>query len=617
MKKRIISLLLCAVILMGTLLTGCSNKSSSEDQEDDIKKQAAKSTFTLSMFVVSEKEVSPEDQKLVQDAFNKITKSKFKTQVILTFATYDKYYETVEGVIEANYRKEILGKEAEAALKKAKKDAKADGVATDEEWFDKFYEEHPEYAEFRQTEAVSDEETTAEETVLVTVEGVEDSYITEVKYPDLRENQIDIIWIDSYDRYADYVEKEWLVKLDDELGAASKKLKEYINSDLMAWAKWPQSGTYAIPNNKTIGEYTYLLLNKKYMDKYNYDAAKLTSLASCNEYLADIAKYETDVIPVLGELPITQMLYWTYNPERRRVETDSFSLLGNNYVANRSLDPSVSTNPPFIVKNVFGSTEFKNQLMAIQNYKSAGYVSEDLATTKDYALRVVKGGAELVEEFGNDYYMNILEYPHITEEDVFSSMFGVSSYTRSDSRSMEIITYLNTNADLRNVLQYGVEGVHYKVNADKTITRLTDTYMMDLAKTGNAFVAYPEEGMRADAWKWGKLQNADAKCSMLISFRVSKEDLKEFVEEGAEIPADKKFMDVAQLETIKTLSAQCYEELQAVKTVKDMEALIEKYSTLGDKTAEIKAQTNNSTKASLYGVYYAWMNDTQLFVPED
>lgn len=628
MKKKLISLLLCVVMLMGIMLTGCQSGKTDEENENKIRDVQSKSTFTLSMYVVTENEVPEEDQKLVSDAFNKITKSKFKTQVVLKFVDKEHYRAAVEEVIDANYRKQVLGKEAEKAFKAAKRAAKADNIATDEAWIDNWYAEHPEYAEFRETEALTGEDTTEEETVMVTVEGVEDSFISEVKYPDLAANQIDIVWIDSYDTYMKYVENEWLVRLDDELGAASKKLKEYINPNLLAWAKWTSDGTFAIPNNHTIGEYTYLLLDKKLVEKYNYDYTKLTSLATCSDFLGDIAKYEAGVKPIAakaGDLDVNklpQMMYWTYDAASRSINTSKFSLIGNNYSVARTVDPSVKTNSPFMPRNIFASNEFKSQLLAIQSFKDNSYITDFAADEPDfeYAVRVVRGGADLVEKYSDKYYMNVLEYPRVTDDDVFSSMFGVTSYTKSDSRSMEIITYLNTNSDLRNVLQYGVEGVHYKLDNNGVVEMLKDTYQMDLRNTGNAFIAYPDEGMNADVWKWGKLQNADAKSSLILAFRVDKEKLEEFKEppaEGEEAPSTPvTYLNVAQLKAIEELSDQCAAELAAVKSVAEMQELIDKYTTLGDK-GDVKAQVNNSSESAIYNIYYNWMIDKGLYVPED
>ena len=44
---------------------------------------------------------------------------------------------------------------------------------------------------------------------------------------------------------------------------------------------------------------------------------------------------------------------------------------------------------------------------------------------------------------------------------------------------------------------------------------------MDINKTGNVFLAYPEEGMTPDAWDYGKLQNKDALVNLLVGFSIS------------------------------------------------------------------------------------------------
>ena len=609
MKKRILSFLIVALILFSSLMTACSNNSSTEEDEKNINKEASASTKTVSMYVVTENEVPEKDQRLVNAAFNVITKAKFKTQVVLHFLTYENYYSTIEGIIDANLKYEELRDEHESVLKAAKKAAKASKVATDTEWFDNFYREHPQYADFRETVELTGEDTTAEETVLVTIEGIEGVTLSEIKYPEEKPNQLDIIWIDSYDRYIQYVENDWLYRLDDELTSSSKKLKEYIQPSLLAWAKWAGSGTYGIPNNHSIGSYTYLLLNKELVDKYHYDVNDMNSLMKCENYLADVAKYETDVQPIVGDLPLTGAFYWTYDSEAKKIIPTEFSLLGNTFSTDKTLDPSSTTNSYIGARNVFTLAEYTNQLRAIQKYKDAGYVSEKSEDGKKCALKVVRGGAELKAEFGEDYYMVTLETPRIEEDDVFGSMFAVSAYTKSVSRSMEVITYLNTNSDLRNVLQYGVKGTHYNLNADGTVTRINNNYMMDIRKTGNAFVAYPEEGMTPDIWSYGKIQNSGLKGGLINCFRVTESNL--VPPEGSENEP----LNVADLETLRTESAEIYKKLQSVSSSEELEAFITEYSTYLSNI--IKNNSNMSRTSGIYGVYAGWMVDKGLYVPEE
>ncbi len=608
MNKRILSFLLAAVIIVSVLLTGCSSDKTSEEAEQNVNKEASSSTKTISMYVVTENEVSEKDQRLVSAAFNTITKAKFKTQVVIHFLTYENYYPTIEGLIEANLRYQELRDEHASVLKDAQKRAKASGITTDLEWFDKFYAEHPQYADFRETEELTGEDTTAEETVLVTIEGIEGVTLSEIKYPDERANQLDILWIDSYDTYMKYIDNEWLSRLDDELTSSSKKIKEYIQPSLLAWAKWAGSGTYGIPNNHAIGSYTYLLLNRELIDKYHYDVNDMNSLAKCENYLNDIAKYENDVQLIVGDLPVTGTFYWTYDAEGRKILHDEFSLIGNTFSLDKTLDPTSSTNSYIGAKNIFTVLEYTNQLKAIQKYKDAGYISETAADGKKIALQVVKGGAELQAKYRDEYYMVALETPRIEEEDVFGSMFAVSYFTRSLSRSMEVITYLNTNSDLRNVLQYGVKGVHYDLNPDGTLYRLNNDYMMDIRKTGNAFVAYPEEGSDPDVWTYGKVQNSSLRGGLINCFRVTDDDLN---------PSDqeKDALNVNDLVTLRNESAEIYRKLQAVNSYEELEAFIAEYSTY--LSTIVKNNTNMNKTSGIYGVYSSWLTDKGLYVAEE
>ena len=104
MNKRIMSLILAFLMLTSVLFTGCSAFGGTEEEDisDDMVKNQENSAMTLSMFVVSEKPVSEKTAKQVEDAFNKITKPNFKTQVKLHFATYDEYYDIIEERVKSN-----------------------------------------------------------------------------------------------------------------------------------------------------------------------------------------------------------------------------------------------------------------------------------------------------------------------------------------------------------------------------------------------------------------------------------------------------------------------------------------------------------------------------------
>ena len=611
MKKRTVCLLLAAVMLISMVLTSCGS-TSDDDAIDEVNEKASESTITLSMFVVTEKPVSDETAEAVNEAFNRITKSTFKTQVCIHFLTYDNYYSTIEGRIQSNADRQALAEKHDKEFRMAKKEAAAESIATDKLWEDAWYAAHPEYVDFRETEELTGDDTTAEETILVTVEGAEDYTMSEIKYPDEKDYQLDIIWIDSYDRYTQYIENDWLERLDEELNGGSKKLKEYVSPSLLAWTKWSSSGTYAIPNNSAIGEYTYMLLNKSLVDKYNYDPATITGIYSddCRSFLEDVNKYEPDYAPILGEIPLTNALYWTYDPDTGLIDSEKFNIMGESYAIGRTMDPTLTTNSPTGCKNMMTVTGYTDQLRTIRKYKDLGYVRAEGSTDK-YAVRFVKGGAELNKVYGDEYYLNVLEYPRVEEDDIFSSMFAVTTFTRSINRSMQIVTYLNTNNDLRNVLQYGVEGVHYIFNADGTVHRLNQDYMMNIRNTGNAFVVSPEEGMDPEIWKYGKQQNLDIKAGLLNCFRVPAKYLGTDPDSKEEV----KLLDKNQLKAINTASEQLWERICAAASLEELDQVLSEAQSI--QAAAVRNQTSSRNEGSLYYIYYEWVQDSRLYVPTD
>ncbi len=86
---------------------------------------------------------------------------------------------------------------------------------------------------------------------------------------------------------------------------------------------------------------------------------------------------------------------------------------------------------------------------------------------------------------------------------------------------MEIITLLSTDAELHNLLTFGIEEVHYIVNADNenVITVVDDSYAMDFYKTGNSLLGYVTEGMDPDYAAKAKAKNLNSFVSPFLGYR--------------------------------------------------------------------------------------------------
>ena len=594
MKKKLVCLLLCAMMLLTGTMTSCS--SGEVDPSTQKQNSQARAAMTLVWAMVCDKVPSEETQATIQNAINKITKARYTTQVILEFYTTEEYSTVVEEKLALNQEEVEKAEEAKSAWKKflrAHKTATAENGETykveTEEIYRMFWESYPEYEKYVQPVVEVDEEESVTE-----AETVQNEYgLGELKYPDPAENQIDILYVSGYTSYSKYINNEWLSRLDDELSQSSKVLKDYIFPAFISAAK-TSMGTYAIPNNSAIGEYTYLLLNKELMQKYYYSEGSIDGLTSklCQDFLLDVASYEPGYVPLLSN-ELTRkpqnVLYWSVDYEAEEsseedqdyvvtaqtVKYDRFSVLGCIYAKELSLEKKgVIYNCGTLLQNV----TYQNQLKVLKGYECDGYYGANEAETRPFAAGIVSGGAQLVEEYGDNYYMVIVDYPRGNEADLFGNMWAVSAYTKDVSRAMEIITYLNTNADFRNLVQYGIQDVNYQVLTKEVVDpitketvsytyakRLNDSYMMDVYKTGNVFMAYPDETMPYGLWNYGKQQNQDALIDPTVGFSVSDLSEKENV------------LNLEAMKMLEELSRRVEADLAKCKTVKDLEIFFSGY----------------------------------------
>ncbi|MBE6597304.1 MAG: hypothetical protein E7641_06500 [Ruminococcaceae bacterium] len=517
MKRRLMCLFLGMILLLSMLLVGCSG---SDASEEDIANATMRTTQTLVVYLMSEKEVDKHTEYAIEDEINKLTKSKFKTQLDLRFFTdFQSEAEDKE-----EYEKEMNEKNyyrvVEAKLKAKEKEIKAaEKAAKDKKKYEKWLRESCKQAGVSYVPATTKKvvtEATEEETLVNAEYG-----IIEYKYPEPETNQIDIFYVGGYDRYMSYIDEDWLARLNDEISTSSKKLEEHIPYIYMENIK--EDGIYGIPTNSAIGTYTWMLLNKELMDDYFYPESEVDYLLNSGgntmdedlyNFLNDVNTYEREnYVPIKGKsLDPVNVFYWSIDPETLRF-TNSESVFGAVYTPeNRVGDPVKGVN-------LFGDAKYVNQLKMIKRFEFAGFFEEEGEEDKPFAMQVIEGGYEIYEQYSDEYYIKMIECPRAGEDNVYSDMLCVNMLEDNISRTMEVLTFINTKSEPRNILQYGIEGENYYIESG-VLHRFNYSYMMDVKKTGNVFMAHPEEGLPADYWSQWVQQNEDAKAYPTFGFRV-------------------------------------------------------------------------------------------------
>ncbi len=524
MKRRIVSFLLCvAMIFTGILATGCAGEGddSLTTETGDEGSALIRSSMTLTLWVPTESEMNEETEEaleLVEEAINKITQAEYDTAIKLYAIPTDEYEDAVKKQMQdITDRKEKAEKEA-AERRKAEREAAKRG------------ETLPPLITNKDDESVNPYDL------------IVDSGAT---YPHVEKNQMDIFLIRGYEDYRYYVDNMFVESLDDEINGTSKVLKSYIYPDFFEAAK-VDGMTYGIPNNHALGEYTYLLVNKELATKYNYTQNDLMNIAYCQSFIEKVAAGEAGVTPVWGNITPAYMQYWSGQ------DSKSFSVLASEVKPTDTSTPDkkVAALEAVEFKNVFDITSFVDNTYYQKLYTEKGYISTAESVDK-FGVGIVTATPGVVEElYADEYYVNTHQAPEGSLDDYCASMFAISTHTKDKARAMEIITRLNTETDLRTILQYGVEGEHWKYDEldDSIIVKLSDTYKMNLADTGNVYMTYPDYETPMN-WDSAKAQN-------LESFYPVTYYLTNYVHEGnSELIAELDAYNAEMLERIEKLSA--------------------------------------------------------------
>ena len=588
-------------MLLTVCLSGCGQKDD-EEAKNSIGETASESAVTLAMYLMSEKPVDAETVAMIEGAVNKITEAKFKTRLKLYYYTEAEYYEKLEAAF-------------------AERDErKANGTLVSSK-----------------NEAESGEEETF----------VNEYGIVEIKYPTITGYQVDIFYLGGKDKFDQYKNDGRLTRLDDELNSSSKDLTTNIPAQYLSNIKSLNKGTYAIPTSKPISEYTYLLLNKKAMTEVylrnetgSTTYEEYTSL-TCNMVQDFLELVDTDenlaksYYPLYTNLDsidllISNLKYWGVDDEG--VLSEAFSVLGGYYGNN---DDYLDANKYAKIENLFANEQFVNDIKTLKQYEFNGYYTAEEG--KDFAVGYVTGGKELVEKYSEDYEMIPVAYPRLTEEELYSDLYAVCSYTGNLGRSMKVLTLLNTDEDFRNLILYGIEDVHYQVKNKlvedengkmvpavdeydrpiKYIERLEvgeEKYLMDINKTGNTLVATPLGEENIILKDYGILQNQEAKVSLDLGYTLTANEL---------------VVDVDSLKEVKALSETLLAELKACKTEAELDAFLASAKTRTEESAAVQAhvgcelgdvahEKDGSVKdsdevcGSLYCSYHAWLKDKKI-----
>lgn len=504
MKKRILSALLAFLMIFSVVaLASCDASSSKKDDTADSGDETsvtARVPLTLTMWLPAAEgaEVDDESVAQVEKAINAITQAEYQTAIKLKVLPADEYDAAVS---EKMYGiKAVAEAEEEAAAQKRKEQREA--AAKGEEYVDTG-------STVDNTLAVEEENEFA---------ALNASVFT--GYPKVENTQFDIFVMHGVKDYVSYYNDLMLCELEDFISDGNNVLYDYIHPNFFNHITTDggiEIPICMIPNNHAAGAYQVMLINKEVADSLDYDAEKFTSVKTLFDYdtsgisfIEDVARNRPEVTPVCGTYSAPYVSYFNEDSD-----ASEFSIVSSAVSAD-------SVYADLEILNTFKNVNFVDYMTYSKRIREAS-APVAWGSTDNFAVGFTTATGREIEEFSDKYQVVVIENPHPTADQIFESGFAVSKYTsdKTGERAMEIITLINTNSKLRTILQYGVEGTHWKQDVDdeSVIQIISDKYKMDMIETGNAFITYPGDGQPMSDWDPDKKQNLASFYPITSSFK--------------------------------------------------------------------------------------------------
>ena len=581
MKKRIVSFLLCMLMLVSAALSfaGCGEESQKIYSESKPKAMTITITTVYDYDVTDEKQV--EALKQVQDALNLITEAKFNTHVVINAMSEEQYMEKVLETSK-NILAEVEGEtdamnELVNAKNDADKTAKRQAILNNRKYASKYQVyESTDWLNAANTDKVYKDENGRYKTIYPSVDK-------DGNYND-NGTQLDIVLINSAEMYNEMILNNYLYLIDSSLSGdetstnlISKFVNEYVHDyvDIDRGASDETSELYAVPNNAVYGEYSFIVVDKTLFDSYGYDINfDYSEVTKDSKTCDDFSDFENFVMAIADD--ISKGTVSVKNEYKDAVasyfngETALYPILNNPNLEFRSIYGSNSvlvseatskfnmdaTPAPKAVtdsrifKSYFRTMYTLTQTDAYANV-SKPVTSEWLSGAEfleggeyentNFGVAFAKGNLATIErlaaEKGEDYYVAITHTPYI-DNNIYESMYAISSCIAADpfngteraARCYEILELFSTNSDWVNILTYGVAGEQYEISKLEPglVINRSEYYNFNRRYAGNMFLQYVSEDMddemklfAADNWDLGRRQNQNLSVSPYAGFTVA------------------------------------------------------------------------------------------------
>jgi len=254
------------------------------------------------------------------------------------------------------------------------------------------------------------------------------------------------------------------------------------------------------------------------LEKYNFD-------------LNSVKTYQ-DLEPLLEKLKNGEPDYYPVHPEIQTLDLNNDDILLDNSagirVGFKKSDPNMTVQ--------WFQDDYKALNDLLNKWFKAGYIRSDMAVVTDdsadlsagkyltYVGCGIKPGGEqerTAKTADHSQYSGVgLQTPFVRATAAIGALTCVSSSSKNPDAAVKLIGVMNTNADVMNAINFGLEGVSYTLDQDGKIVENDDPpYWINGAWLyGNQFIVKLMQGQDDGIWEETDRVNHEAEASPVTGF---------------------------------------------------------------------------------------------------
>ena len=323
------------------------------------------------------------------------------------------------------------------------------------------------------------------------------------------------IGFDDINTFVDRVRQNAYVDITDMLKENTPALYELLPSEYWEYTK-VDGKNYAVPTYKEMAEQWTLLVDKEIIEEHNIDITKIKELKDVEVILAALKEH----------------------PERAGYEILPANTIHMNVALKGKYDTVyeefvIDRENPDKVVHYMETQDYKDYVKLMRDWYNKGYIAKDITTRTDYESYHNTGDVGIIytqyqpysEIAFKDSYNADLVPIHLSpivmsNTSMLGSLFGIYSKSKNVDKALEFLELWNTDADVKNMITYGIEGRHYDLINGKAKIRegAFDLYKMQNAISGNMMISYVLESEPDDKYEQFDAFNKRAVPSAALGF---------------------------------------------------------------------------------------------------